>query len=146
MGKDIVQFAYADRSFNIRNKRRIQAFVRSIFEKEGKPSCRLQYVFCSDAYLLQINKEYLQHDDYTDIITFDLSADPLQVIEGEIYISVDRVQENAMELGLPFEQEMLRVIFHGALHLCGYTDKTKRSKAEMRKKEDEYLLAFSKGD
>jgi rRNA maturation RNase YbeY len=89
-----------------------------------------------------MNVSFLQHDDYTDIITFELSDDTSVLIAGEIYISVDRVVSNAKELGLPFEQEMLRVIFHGALHLCGYGDKTNDSKAEMRSKENEYLKKY----
>jgi rRNA maturation RNase YbeY len=100
----------------------------------------LQYVFCSDPYLLQINKDFLQHDFYTDIITFELSADPLgSGVEGEIYISIDRVRENAQELGVPIQQELLRVIFHGALHLCGFKDKTSAQEKQMRAKEEEYL-------
>ena len=109
---------------------------------EGKSLKNLQYVFCSDAYLLHINQQYLQHDDFTDIITFDLSAG--EDIEGEIYISSERVRENAGLHGNSFQHEMQRVIFHGALHLCGYKDKKKSEIQTMRDKEDAYLRLFDK--
>ncbi len=145
MVKPFVRFGYADRLLGVNNKRAIRLFVGALVQAEtGKPCC-LQYVFCSDAYLHQINVSFLQHDDFTDIITFDLSVDPEVCIEGEIYISIDRVAANAKELAVPFEQEMLRVIFHGALHLCGYKDKSKADVKRMRAKEDYYLSAFGVG-
>jgi rRNA maturation RNase YbeY len=98
----------------------------------------LTYVFCSDEYLLDINKEYLNHDYFTDIITFNL-ANTDQPVEGEIYISLDRVKENAQKLGQSYKDELHRVIFHGALHLCGFKDKALEEQTRMRKKEDEYL-------
>lgn len=98
-------------------------------------------MFCSDEFLLQINREYLQHDYYTDIITFDLS-DPGGPVRGEIYISVDRVRENAKDLGTTLRKELLRVIFHGALHLCGYKDKTRQEQARMRDLEEKYLALY----
>ena len=109
---------------------------------EGKIIESLIYVFCSDKYLLKINQTFLNHNYYTDILTFDLSKTS-KIIEGEIYISVDRVKENSKELKININLEFLRVIFHGVLHLCGYTDKTKLQKQKMRKKEDEYLLYYS---
>jgi probable rRNA maturation factor len=143
MVKSWVRFSYADRSLSLRQKRKVQSFVANIFVKEHQPPCQLQYVFCSDEFLYAMNVDFLKHDTYTDIITFDLSDDRKKLIAGEIYISVDRVAANALELGLPFEQEVLRVIFHGALHLCGYSDKTKTAKAEMRSKEDYYLNLYA---
>jgi rRNA maturation RNase YbeY len=95
--------------------------------------------------LLQINQSFLGHDDFTDIITFDFSEHNNRHIEGEIYISIDRVVENAMHLGLAFEEEILRVIFHGALHLCGFMDKTEAERAVMTAKEDFYLQMFADG-
>ena len=95
-------------------------------------------MFCSDEYLLRINRDYLQHDYYTDIITFDLS-EPGGPVQGEIYISVDRVRDNAKELAVSIQKELHRVIFHGVLHLCGYTDKTKQDQARMRALEEKYL-------
>jgi len=102
---------------------------------------RLDYIFCSDDILLQINRSFLKHDFYTDIITFDLSADKIN-ITAEVYISVDRVKENSISLKTGFEDEMLRVLFHGALHLCGYKDKQKADVLLMRKKEDFYITSY----
>src|SRR5204863_60432 len=126
------------------NKRKIQSFIKQIFAKENMPFSRLDYVFSSDEFLLQINRAHLKHDFYTDIITFDLAEPGDNVITGEIYISVDRVGENAASFKTPFEEEMLRVLFHGALHLCGYKDKKKEDIALMRKKEDAYIRLFKK--
>ena len=140
----IVQFSYANvSSILIKNKKSIKDLIKQIFLKERKVLGRLQYVFCQDDYLLQINQSHLQHDYYTDIITFDLS-DTLDETVGEIYISIDRVKENSKQHETIFDQEILRVIFHGALHLCGYRDKTKREITIMRQKEEEYLLLFEK--
>lgn len=116
----------------------VKEVIRELFKKEKTKLEQLRYVFCSDEYLLEINKEHLQHNYYTDIITFDLSENTNAVI-GEIYISIDRVKDNAQTFKVPFKQELLRVIFHGALHLCGYKDKTKKDEELMRKAEDKYL-------
>jgi probable rRNA maturation factor len=103
----------------------------------------LNYIFSTDQRLLQINRDFLKHDYYTDIITFELS--PInQPIQGEVYISVDRVRQNAAALGETFSREIVRVIIHGALHLCGYSDKTKIEKAEMRAREEKYLRKFQR--
>ena len=115
--------------------------IRDLFKKEKTRLEQLQYIFCSDEYLLEINKQHLNHNYYTDIITFDLSETP-DAVTGEIYISIDRVKENAQTYKAPFKQELLRVIFHGALHLCGYKDKTKNDQAMMRKAEDKYLQYY----
>lgn len=119
----------------------LKKFIEEIFKKEGRGLESLNYVFCSDKRLLEINKQYLRHDFYTDIITFELSA-PKQPVQGEIYISVDRVKENAQKLGQPIAKELKRVIFHGALHLCGYKDKSAREEAVMREREDFYLNQY----
>ncbi len=139
----MVNFQYADRRLSLRDKNRIKSLVALIFKKEKVAMGGLNYVFCSDAYLLDINRRFLQHDYYTDIITFGLSEEGMPV-EAEIYISVDRVQENARELGISFREEMLRVIFHGALHLCGYRDKKKAEVLLMREKENSYLRLYEK--
>lgn len=136
-----INFRYADRRLNIGQKTTIRTFIETLFKKEKQSLEGINYVFCSDEYLLEINRSFLQHDYYTDIITFGLSA-PGQPVEAEIYISVDRVKDNARTLGVSFNEEMLRVIIHGALHLCGYRDKKKADIALMRKKEDQYLGAF----
>jgi probable rRNA maturation factor len=122
-------------------RRRLKAFLPILFKKEGKSIESLIYVFCSDKYLLRINQTFLKHNYYTDILTFDLSKS--RKIEGEIYISIDRVRENSKELKINTNLEFLRVIFHGALHLCGYADKTNPQRQEMKKKEDEYLFRYS---
>jgi rRNA maturation RNase YbeY len=116
-------------------------FVETIFKKENKQLGSIRYVFCSDDFLLEINRTSLNHDYYTDIITFDLS-EPNQPIESEVYVSIDRVKENAQNQGFSFKDELCRVVFHGALHLCGYKDKKKDDILIMRKKEDYYLKQF----
>ena len=128
---------------SLRERTRLKTFLTALFRREKTSLAELQYVFCSDAYLLDINRQYLKHDYYTDIITFDLS-DPGLPINGEIYISVDRVRENAREFNSSVEKELHRVIFHGALHLCGYTDKGEQAEKMMRKMEDKYLSLYFK--
>jgi rRNA maturation RNase YbeY len=119
----------------------LKVFVESIFKREKKKLSSLTYIFCTDKRVLEINKQYLAHDYFTDIISFELSA-PDSPAEGEIYISIDRVRDNAKTMGEPFYREFHRVIFHGALHLCGYKDKTPAEEQLMRKKEDEYLSRY----
>ncbi len=136
-----VHFFYSCANFTFNDRTKLKSFINLLFKREDKRLSELNYIFCTDEYLLAINQQFLKHDDYTDIITFDLSADPDSLI-GEIYISIDRVRENALSLGLPFKTELHRVLFHGALHLCGYGDKTKGQVQQMRKKEDEYLAIY----
>ena len=128
-------------SFNLTERTRLKSFVEAIFKKEKKKLQHLQYIFCSDNYLLDINKTYLNHDFYTDIISFDLS-DKGEPTLGEIYISVERVIDNANNFDSSFKEEIHRVIFHGALHLCGYKDKSPKEEIEMRKMEDKYLSLY----
>lgn len=132
-----IRFTTADINFRLKNSTRIKEKITVLFKKENFLLKRLQYIFCSDNYLLNINQKYLNHDYYTDIISFDLSEE--QGIIGEIYISIDRVKENAQKFNVSFETELQRVIFHGALHLCGYKDKTDKQAEVMRRKEDEYI-------
>ncbi len=120
----------------------LKQFIESIFRKEKKKLASVNYIFCSDKRLLEINQQFLQHDYYTDIITFDLSES--NETAAEIYISVDRVKDNAKTLGVSFRQELHRVVFHGALHLCGYGDKSKVQEQEMRTMEDYYLRKYSR--
>ena len=138
-----VQFFSADSKAPALPRTKLKAFIQTIFRKEEKKLTNLTYVFCSDEYLLDINRRFLNHDYYTDIITFDISETKGEV-KGEIYISVDRVKENAKELNQNYSMEMLRVIFHGALHLCEYKDKSKSEQLEMRRREDYYLRLFNK--
>ena len=114
-----------------------------LFKKEKASLTSLNFIFCSDEYLLEINQQFLKHNFYTDIISFNLAANN-EPVEGEIYISLDRVRENAGELNQSFKTELHRVIFHGALHLCGYMDKRPADILVMRKKEDEYLKSYFK--
>lgn len=138
-----ISFNTGDRPFAFQQKMLLKTFIESIFKKEKKQLAGLRYVFCSDDMLLDINRNFLQHDYFTDIITFGLSEKG-RPIEGEIYISIDRVKDNAQMLGQTYKEEMLRVLFHGALHLCGYKDKTKSEIITMRAKEDQYLQLFAK--
>lgn len=137
----IIQFHYLENNFSFKNRTRCKAYIETLFKKEKKRLGELNYIFCSDDYLLDINKAYLQHNYYTDIITFGLS-NPGEPIVGEIYISVDRVKDNAANLDESFTRELHRVIFHGALHLCGYGDKTQKEELAMRALEDKYLRGY----
>lgn len=124
------------------NRTSLKKFLVNLFKKEGMRLAELNYVFCSDKYLLKINQQYLKHNDYTDIITFPLSTPGSKEIRGEIYISVDRVRENARQYGISFRNELHRVIFHGALHLCGYKDKSQKDKQAMTAAENKCLSGF----
>lgn len=132
-----VRFNYADRKLNGISKAPLKAMVLSIFIKEKAHLDYINYIFCSDDYLLAINQSTLNHDYYTDIITFPLHEKGKPII-AEIYISIDRVRDNAHQLNIPFNAELARVIAHGALHLCGYKDKSKADIAIMRAKEEFY--------
>jgi probable rRNA maturation factor len=136
-----IRIDYADFSMRISQRSALKQVILEIFQDHSKELERLQYVLCSDEYLLNINKEFLDHDTYTDIITFTLS-DPGEAIAGEVYISLERVQENAAQLSLPVQTELRRVFIHGALHLCGYLDKSAAAKRVMTKREDFYLGKF----
>lgn len=129
--------------FGFPDKKKVKQAVTSLMKEEGKQFESLDYIFCSDEYLLSINQSYLQHDELTDIITFDLSEDK-ETIVGEIYISIERVKDNSLLFNTDFKNELLRVVFHGALHLCGYKDKSKQDEKEMRAKEDWYLSVFNR--
>ncbi|MFZ4543620.1 MAG: rRNA maturation RNase YbeY [Saprospiraceae bacterium] len=131
-----VNFFFEETDFEIKNQDAIADWVVQTTSEEGCVFHHCSYIFCNDEYLHKINVEYLEHDDYTDVITFPYSEDR---IEGEIYISVDRVKDNAVLLGIPFENELHRVMIHGMLHLCGYTDKTPEDKSAMTAKENFYL-------
>lgn len=136
-----VSFNYADRKLPLKHKRKVRDFIPDIFSLEGKNLHHLNYVFCSDEYLLQINQKFLHHNTYTDTITFNLSASN-NSITGEIYISCDRVKENALRYQENLSEEFLRVIFHGVLHLCGYKDKKDVEIEVMRLKEAFYIKMF----
>ena len=139
----IIQFHYLVNNFSFTNRTACKAFIESLFRKEKTKLEQLNYIFCSDPYLLEINKNHLDHNYYTDIITFEFS-EPGRPIIGEIYISIDRVKDNARNYGESFTRELHRVIFHGALHLCGHGDKTPEEEQIMRKLEDRYLAAYER--
>jgi probable rRNA maturation factor len=127
----------------LKNKRKLSAFLDKLMQKHKKEvkKTQISYIFCNDDYLLQMNKEYLDHDTLTDIITFDLSDAKDQLI-CEIYISVERVKENAEKFGVSYSDELHRVIFHGALHLCGFKDKKEADQKVMRENENECLEKY----
>ena len=116
-------------------------WLQQVIRKEGKVPGDISYIFCNDDYMLERNVEFLNHDTYTDIITFDECIG--DVVSGSILISADRVEENAAKFGKTFENELLRVVVHGTLHLCGYKDKTEDEAKTMRRKEDESLAMLS---
>lgn len=138
-----IQFFFLQDKHILKDRTALKTFLPTVFRKNNKQLSNLTYIFCSDDYLLAINKAHLQHDFYTDIITFDLSETPRH-ITGEIYISTDRVRDNAATLGVSIKEELHRVIFHGALHLCGYKDKSARHLKEMRAAEDRCLITYFK--
>ncbi|MES2591063.1 MAG: rRNA maturation RNase YbeY [Bacteroidota bacterium] len=141
----MITFQTEDFKFTLKNKTLLKQWITSVVVKKKRKVGEMTFVFCSDAYLLNINKQYLNHDTYTDIITFDYSKeDSKQPISGDIFISLDRIKENAEKYSKSFENELNRVIIHGTLHLLGYTDKTKISKAEMTTQEDLCLKLLSK--
>ena len=127
--------------FQLVNEISLSLWIEKTIENEGATLGAVSYIFCSDDYLHQMNIEYLNHDTLTDVITFPYNDNP---IEGDIFISIDRVKDNAQDLNITFSDELHRVMIHGVLHLCGYSDETDEQEAEMRRKEDEYLkLLFS---
>lgn len=136
-----VKFIFSEAKIALPERRRLKGFIEGLFRANKKKLSSLTYIFCSDPFLLEINKQFLKHDYYTDIITFNL-ASPKELIEGEIYISIDRVKDNAQTLSNSLQEELHRVIFHGALHLCGYKDKTKADKKRMRAAEDKCLASY----
>jgi len=127
----------------LKDKRKLSAFLQSLIQDKRTDVKKLDltYIFCNDDYLLEINKEFLNHNTLTDIITFDMSEDP-ETLEGEIYVSIDRVKENAGKFEASYNQELHRVIFHGVLHLCGFKDKKTEDKEIMRKQEDMCLAHY----
>lgn len=132
---DQISFHY-ELDFELNNEQEISTWLLALIEEEKCVLKELTYIFCDDEYLLKINQEHLNHDYYTDIITFDYDTEELH---SDLFISVDRVKDNAEQLNEPFKRELFRVIAHGVLHLCGYKDKTESEIAEMRGKEDYYL-------
>ncbi len=137
----MIRFFNEDVPYKLPRKQATRQWLNQQAKREGYAVGDLNYIFCSDEYVLQVNRDHLQHDFYTDIITFDTGEDDSR-IEGDIFISVDRVADNAAQLGVLADEEMRRVVAHGLLHLCGYGDKTDDEVALMRIKEEEWLVQF----
>ncbi|GGC26020.1 endoribonuclease YbeY [Parapedobacter defluvii] len=125
-------------TYTLKQKAALRRWINETVKEEGFKAGEISIVLCSDAYLLDINRQYLNHDTYTDIVTFDNSEES-GVIAGDIFISIERVRENAVKFDVPEHDELHRVMIHGILHLCGYGDKKKEEKARMTEKEDFYL-------
>lgn len=136
-----IHFHFTNGRFFFERRNLLKTFITQIFVLEQVSFNNINYVFCSDAFLHKINLNFLHHNTFTDIITFQLSK-PNEAIISDIYISTDRVKENAQLLRTTFKEELHRVIFHGALHLCNYTDKKNIDKKKMREKEDYYLSRY----
>ncbi|MBX9806645.1 MAG: rRNA maturation RNase YbeY [Flavobacteriaceae bacterium] len=135
----MIDFNY-ETEFSLDNEVTISRWISNVILSENKKEGEINYIFCDDEYLLKINKEHLSHDYYTDIISFDYTVG--NEISGDMFISIDRVKENAFDFNVSFEEELKRVIVHGVLHYCGYKDKTESDEELMRQKEDEKLAMF----
>jgi len=133
-----IHFYFENVDLNLRNRKKLKAFINRLIIKEKRQLAGLSYIFSSDKALFEINRKYLKHNFYTDVITFDLSTSSKEIL-ADIYISADRVKENAQTLKLSFKEELHRVMFHGLLHLCGYNDKTDNQRRVMRSRENFYL-------
>ncbi|CAM4084737.1 rRNA maturation RNase YbeY [Gillisia limnaea] len=131
---------YSENEFQLDHEKSYGIWIEGVIESEGKKLEEISYIFCNDDYMLDINMKYLDHDTYTDIISFDYSVG--NILQGDIYISTERVEENSREFNVSFEEELRRVIIHGVLHLCGYKDKSEEESTLMRGKEEEKLKLF----
>ena len=137
--KPAIHFTNHEIDFELADEEQHVTWMMNAIEAEGFDLDRIDFIFCSDEFLLKVNRQHLNHDDYTDIITFPFEENP---IAGEIYISIDRVKENAKTFEIRFEEELRRVMIHGILHLCGYDDHDADDVEEIRAKEDNYLREF----
>jgi rRNA maturation RNase YbeY len=132
----MISFNY-ETNFELDNEDKLSSWISNTISDEGFKEGEINYIFCDDAYLLNLNIEFLDHDTLTDIISFDYTMGKL--ISGDVYISVERVRENAKDFNVSFENELSRVMIHGILHYCGYKDKTDSDTSEMRSKESYYI-------
>ncbi len=133
-----INFFTEDIQYTLKQKTKIRSWISATIADEGYKLVELNFILCSDEYLLRINQDYLQHDDYTDVITFDNAEGPKTIV-GDIFISLERIKENAQQFKADTLTELCRVMIHGTLHLLGYKDKTKAAKTQMTAKEDYYL-------
>lgn len=136
-----INFFTEDVSFLLPKKRQIRNWIFGVIVTEGFQLSELNFIFCSDAHLLTINQKFLKHDTYTDVITFD-NSEVEKTVVGDVFISIDRVKENAEEMNFKMFDELMRVMIHGTLHLLGYNDKTEESKTVMTAAEDKYISLF----
>lgn len=139
------KFYEQDVKSGLKDRRMLSAYLDNLVAHHRREikKTQLTYIFCSDEYLLEMNQQFLNHDTLTDIITFNMSEQP-DILLGEIYISIDRVRENAAKFQTAYLSELHRVVFHGALHLCGFKDKKEADQKEMRRQEDLCLKAYNK--
>lgn len=137
----MISFFTEDVDYTLKDKLKIKRWIQQTVASESKKTGDINIIFCSDEYLLEVNKQYLNHDYYTDIITFNYNTDK---INGDLFISLDRVADNANQNNVPRETELLRVIIHGVLHLLGYNDKTAKEEKEIRAKEDSCIKNYQK--
>ena len=135
---DSITFSSEEINFQLDDEASTGEWLKKVIEREEKQLHSLNFIFCSDEYLLQLNVEYLDHDTLTDVITFPYADPP--IVEGDIFISIDRIKENAEKYDATFSQELHRVMAHGVLHLCGYGDKNQQEMKLMRRKENEALM------
>lgn len=139
MNAEIINF-YSENDFQLAEESVYESWLKEVIASENKQLEEVSYIFCDDQYLLEINQKYLDHDTYTDIISFDNCIG--NILAGDIFISTERVGENAREYGVEFQEELRRVMAHGILHFCGYKDKSEKEAAEMRRKEEEKMRMF----
>lgn len=135
----MISFNY-ETDFQLENEEQYSSWISNVISSENKKEGDINYIFCDDEYILEINKQYLDHDYYTDIISFDYSVG--NELHGDIFVSIERVRENAIEFEVTFDEELKRVLAHGVLHYCGYKDKTEEEELLMRSKEDEKIKMF----
>lgn len=135
----MISFNY-ELDFALENEQAYEDWLSEVITSENKTEGEINYIFCDDDYLLEINQQYLDHDTLTDIISFDYSIG--NDLHGDIFISIDRVKENALDFKVSFEEELRRVLVHGVLHYCGYKDKSENDEKLMRQKEDEKMKMF----
>lgn len=135
----MVNYNY-EADFNLVDEDKLTSWILDAIEKEGYKIGVINYIFCTDEYLHKLNVEFLNHDTLTDIISFDYTVG--KIIQGDIYISIDRVRDNAIDYGVDFKDELLRVMIHGVLHFCGYKDKTPDESKVMRAKEEYYMASY----
>ncbi|RAR72873.1 rRNA maturation RNase YbeY [Flavobacterium aciduliphilum] len=135
----MIEFCY-ETDFVLEDEVVFSSWITKVIQSENKKAGDITYVFCDDEYILEINKKYLNHDYYTDIISFDYSVG--NELHGDIFVSIDRVHENASSFNVSFAEELKRVIIHGVLHYCGYKDKSPKEELQMRSKEDEKIKMF----